>query len=438
MNQDFSRRNLLKGAATLMTAPALVQLASAPVMAATARTPSPVAKYLRSGAFNSIDRMLQRAVDGRQVAGVVAVGATDKGIVYEGSFGKRDAAHGPAMSLDTVFWLLSMTKAVTAIACMQLVEQGKLQLDDPVGKLMPELASPKVLEGFDASGAPTLRPARRPITLRHLLTHTSGLTYSNWSDKLPQYEKFTGLPDIAESKNGAFAAPLEFDPGDRWQYGTGMDAVGKIVEAVSDQSLEVYFRENIFAPLGMIDTGFLISSAQKRRVATTYIRQSDGSLTSMPFEMPQRPEFFSGGGGLFGTPRDYMALLQMLLSGGTFRGARILKPQTVAMMRQNQIGDLNVNPLKTSAAAWSNDADLFPGMPQKWGLSFDINTQPGPNGRSAGSYAWAGLLNCYFWVDPVKKVTGAVFTQLLPFYDARMVELVGAFERGLYTGLASA
>ncbi|WP_431107071.1 serine hydrolase domain-containing protein [Variovorax paradoxus] len=438
MNQDFSRRNLLKGAATLMTVPALAQLASAPVMAATARTPSPVAKYPRSGAFNSIDRVLQRAVDGRQVAGVVAVGATDKGIVYEGSFGKRDAAHGPAMSLDTVFWLLSMTKAVTAIACMQLVEQGKLQLDDPVGKLMPELASPKVLQGFDASGAPTLRPARRPITLRHLLTHTSGLTYSNWSDKLAQYEKFTGLPDIAESKNGAFAAPLEFDPGDRWQYGTGMDAVGKIVEAVSDQSLEVYFRENIFAPLGMTDTGFLISSAQKRRVATTYIRQSDGSLTSMPFEMPQRPEFFSGGGGLFGTPRDYMALLQMLLSDGTFRGARILKPQTVAMMRQNQIGDLNVNPLKTSAAAWSNDADLFPGMPQKWGLSFDINTQPGPNGRSAGSYAWAGLLNCYFWVDPVKKVTGAVFTQLLPFYDARMVELFGVFERGLYTGLASA
>jgi CubicO group peptidase (beta-lactamase class C family) len=438
MNQEISRRNLLKGAATLMSVPALVQFGSTPAMAATAGTASPMANYPRSGVFGSIDRTLQRAVDDRQVAGVVAVGATDKGIVYEGTFGKRDAAHGPAMSLDTVFWLLSMTKAVTATACMQLVEQGKLQLDDPVGKLMPELASPKVLEGFDASGAPKLRPARRPITLRHLLTHTSGLTYSNWSDKLPQYEKFTGQADIAESRNGAFAAPLEFDPGERWQYGISMDAVGKIVEAVSDQSLEVYFRENIFAPLGMSDTGFLISSAQKRRVATTYSRQTNGSLTSMPFEMPQRPEFFSGGGGLFGTPRDYMAFLQMLLRDGTFRGARILKPQTVAMMRQNQIGDLNVNPLKTSAAAWSNDADLFPGMPQKWGLSFDINTQPGPNGRSAGSYAWAGLLNCYYWVDPVKKVTGAVFTQLLPFYDARMVELFGAFERGIYASLARA
>ena len=438
MNPELSRRHLLKGAATLMTVPALARFASTPAMAAVVGAASPMAEYPRSGVFGPIDRSLQRAVDERQVAGVVAMGATDRGIVYEGAFGKRDVAHGPAMSLDTVFWLLSMTKAVTATACMQLVEQGKLQLDDPVGKLMPELASPKVLEGFDASGAPRLRPARRPITLRHLLTHTSGLTYSNWSDKLPQYERFTGLPDIAESKNGAFAAPLEFDPGERWQYGMGMDAVGKIVEAVSDQSLEVYFRENIFAPLGMADTGFLIGSAQKRRVATTYSRQPDGSLTAMPFEMPQRPEFFSGGGGLFGTPRDYLAFLQMLLCDGTFRGARLLKPQTVAMMRQNQIGELNVNPLKTSAPAWSNDADLFPGMPQKWGLSFDINTQPGPNGRSAGSYAWAGLLNCYYWVDPVKKVTGAVFTQLLPFYDAQMVELFGAFERGIYTGLARA
>ena len=432
MHQEISRRSLLKGAATFMALPAVTGLGSGQALAAGGMTGAP---RLHKAAFGSIDRALQRAVDARQVAGVVALGANDKGVIYEGAFGQRDAARGPAMSLDTVFWLLSMTKAVTATACMQLVEQGKLQLDEPVGKLLPELASPKVLEGFDASGAPRLRPARRPITLRHLLTHTSGLTYSNWSDKLPQYEKFTGQADIAESKNGAFAAPLEFDPGERWQYGIGMDAVGKIVEAVSDQSLEIYFRENIFAPLGMTDTGFLISSAQRRRTATTYSRQADGSLQPLPFEMPQRPEFFSGGGGLFGTPRDYMAFLQMLVRGGTFRGARILKPETVAAMRQNQIGDLNVNPLKTSAAMWSNDADLFPGMPQKWGLSFDINTRPGPNGRSAGSISWAGLLNCYYWVDPVKRVTGTVFTQVLPFYDPAVVKLYGDFERGLYDGL---
>lgn len=438
VNSEITRRRLLKGAPALLAAPALVRSMSTPAMASSVDTTASMAQRLHRGGYSSINRALQSAVDDKRVAGVVALGATDKGIVYEGAFGKRDSAHGQAMTLDTVFWLLSMTKAVTAVACMQLVEQGKLQLDETVGKLLPELASPKVLEGFDASGAPKLRPARRPITLRHLMTHTSGLTYSNWSDKLPRYEKFAGQADIAESKNGAFAAPLEFDPGERWQYGIGMDAVGKIVEAVSDQSLEVYFRENIFSPLGMTDTGFLISSAQKRRVATTYSRQADGSLSPMPFEMPQRPEFFSGGGGLFGTPRDYMAFLQMLLHEGTFRGARILKPETVAMMRQNQIGDLNVNPLKTSAPAWSNDADLFPGMPQKWGLSFDINTQPGPNGRSAGSIAWAGLLNCYYWVDPVKRVTGTVFTQVLPFYDPAVVKLFGSFERGLYDGLTRA
>ena len=438
MNSEVNRRSLLKGAAAMLAAPALVRSMSTSAMAASIDTTTPMAQRLHRGAFASINRTLQRAIDDKQVAGAVALGATDKGIVYEGAFGKRDAAHGPAMTLDTVFWLLSMTKAVTATACMQLVEQGRLQLDEPVGKLLPELASPKVLEGFDASGAPKLRPAKRPVTLRHLMTHTSGLTYSNWSDKLPQYEKFTGQADIAESKEGAFAAPLEFDPGDRWQYGISMDAVGKIVEAVSDQSLEVYFRENIFSPLGMTDTGFLISSAQKRRVATTYSRQADGSLSPMPFEMPQHPEFLSGGGGLFGTPRDYMVFLQMLLHEGTFRGAPILRPETVAMMRQNQIGDLNVNPLKSSAPAWSNDADLFPGMPQKWGLSFDINTQPGPNGRSAGSIAWAGLLNCYYWVDPVKRVTGTVFTQVLPYYDPAVVKLFGGFERGLYDGLTRA
>ena len=194
----------------------------------------------------------------------------------------------------------------------------------------------------------------------------------------------------------------------------------------------------VFEPLGMANTGFLISSAQKRRTATTYARQADGSLKALPFEMPQRPEFFSGGGGLFGTPRDYVTFLRMLLGHGTFDGAQILRAQTVAAMRTNQIGDLDVNPLKSSAPAWSNDVNLFPGMQQKWGLSFDINTRPGPNGRSAGSYGWAGLLNCYYWIDPVRKVTGAIFTQLLPFYDARVVELYGAFERGLYSGLASA
>src|SRR5258705_12425914 len=423
--QQKNRRDFLRlGANSFLSAAALATL---PVLAAGAtqnRDGRMQTHRGERGRFKSIDEALAQGVSNGTVAGVVAVAADPQGVVYEGAYGKPDLA---GMTQDTVFWLLSMTKAVTATACMQLVEQGKLSLDQPMSEVLPELAAPMVLEGFDASGKPKLRTAKRAITLRHLLTHTSGFTYSNWSDRIPQYEKATGMVDIAESKNGAFESPLEFDPGDRWQYGIGMDVVGKIVEAVSDQSLEIYFREHIFEPLGMANTGFLISSAQKERAATTYTRQADGSLKALPFEMPQRPEFFSGGGGLFGTPRDYMAFLQMLLGDGTFNGAQILKPQTVAAMRTNQIGDLDVNPLKSSAPVWSNDANLFPGMQQKWGLSFDINTKPGPNGRSAGSYSWAGLLNCYYWVDPVEKVTGAMFTQLLPFYDARVVDLYGAF-----------
>jgi CubicO group peptidase (beta-lactamase class C family) len=437
--QQKTRRDFLRlGANSFLSAAALATL---PVLAAGAtqyRDGRMQTHRGERGRFKPIDEALALGVSNGTVAGAVALAADSRGVLYEGAYGKRDLAGAAGMTQDTVFWLLSMTKAITATACMQLVEQDKLGLDQPMSEVLPELAAPRVLEGFDASGSPRLRPAKRAITLRHLLTHTSGFTYANWSDRIPQYEKVTGMPDIAESKNGAFASPLEFDPGERWQYGIGMDVVGKIVEALSGQSLEIYFRERIFEPLGMANTGFLISSAQKLRTATTYARQADGSLKALPFEMPQRPEFFSGGGGLFGTPRDYMAFLQMLLGDGSFNGAQILKAQTVAAMRTNQIGELDVNPLKSSAAAWSNDANLFPGMAQKWGLSFDINTQPGQNGRSAGSYTWAGLLNCYYWVDPVKKVTGAMFTQLLPFYDTRVVDLYGAFERGLYTGLASA
>ncbi|WP_457299827.1 serine hydrolase domain-containing protein [Phyllobacterium sp. P5_D12] len=391
---------------------------------------------LKNAKFKSIDAAMQKAVNDRTVAGAVAIAATQKGIVYEGLFGKANADTGTPMRPDTVFWLLSMTKAITATACMQLVEQGDLKLDDDASKYLPQLAAPKVLVGFDSNGQPQLRPARNTIKVHHLLTHTSGFTYSNWSDVMMRYETATGMPDIATCENGAFNAPLEFEPGERWQYGISMDWTGKLVEAVRDQSLEVYFRENIFAPLGMKDSGFLISSEQKRRVATCFSRETDGGLKVMPFEMPQRPEFFMGGGGAYSTPQDYMMLLQALLHGGKFNGVQILKPETVAMMMQNQVGDLNVRKMDSAAPTYSNSFDQFPAQKHKWGYSFDINTEAGPHGRSAGSVSWAGLLNCYFWIDPVRKLTGSLFTQLLPFYDDRVVALCGDYERGLYDGLA--
>jgi len=423
---DMTRRTLLTGGAIL---------AAGTVLGAARRRAGFARPLGKPASFRALDAALRRAVERGDVAGVVAMGATPKGIAYEGAFGKANIQQGTSMEPDTVFWLLSMTKPITATACMQLIEQGRLRLDQKASDVLPQLASPNLLEGFDADGKPRLRQAKRPITVRHLLTHTSGYTYANWSEALTRYEQVTGLPDITTLRNAAFDGPLEFDPGDRWEYGISMDWAGKLVEEVSDQSLEIYFRENIFQPLGMKDSGFLIGSEQKRRVATLFKRQTDGSLASASFEMPQRPEFFMGGGGAFSTPQDYMKFVQALLNGGSLGGARILRPETVAMMMVNQIGELNVHEMRTAHPEYSNSFDQFPGQPHKWGLSFDINEFPGPNGRSAGSISWAGLLNCYFWLDPVKKVTGAMFTQILPFFDARVVSLYGEFERGLYRGL---
>ena len=434
MADQLKRRHLLKGASGLLAAATLGGLTSRNAQAAPRRAQENMARIHRP-VRASIDQYLQRAVADGTVAGVVAMGATDRGLVYEGASGRANPTLGTAIGPDTIFWLLSMTKAITATACMQLIEQGKLHLDQPAGDILPELKSRQILDGFDRAGHPKLRPARNVIKVRHLLTHTSGFTYSIWSDRLSRYEKITGLPDIGYSMNGAFAAPLEFEPGERWEYGISMDWVGKLVEAVTDQSLEIYFRERIFEPLRMLNTGFLIGSAQKRRVAAMHRRETDGSLVPEPFEINQRPEFFMGGGGLFSTPRDYMAFLQMLLNGGMYRGERVLRGDTVATMFRNHIGDLQVTEMKTAQPSWSNSFDQFPGEMHKWGLSSDINTQPGPHGRSAGSVSWAGLLNTYFWVDPVKRVAGSIFTQTLPFYDARIVSLYGQFEQALYAGL---
>jgi methyl acetate hydrolase len=422
-SNNQNRRDVLKSLTTLAAASSIAGAMKPSAAGAAGADPG------LSPALGQVDQALRQAVDAGTVPGIVAIGATDKGVVYEGAF-------GPSITADSVFWIASMTKAITATACMQLVEQGKLQLDQEMGKLLPLLESPKVLEGFDSNGAPKLRPAKTAITLRHLLTHTAGFTYSIWSEPMTQFEKVTGTPFIGACENASFTAPVEFDAGDRWQYGINIDWVGKAVEAVSDQSLEVYFREHIFAPLGMSDTGFLISSAQKARVAPMFSRDQGGALKPIEFEMPQRPEFFMGGGALFSTPRNYMQFLQMVLHQGTFAGAQVLKPETVALMQQNHIGDLNVVTLKTAHPETSNDANLFPGMEQKWGLSWAINMQPGPAGRSAGSVAWAGLFNTYFWVDPTKHVTGTIMTQLLPFADPEVLKLFAKFESGLYSAVS--
>jgi methyl acetate hydrolase len=226
-----------------------------------------------------------------------------------------------------------------------------------------------------------------------------------------------------------------FDPGEQWEYGVNIDWVGRLVEALSGQPIDVYFREKIFGPLGMKDSGFGVATEQRARQASVHQRQADGSLVPQPLETPFTPEFYAGGGGLYSTGRDYLAFLQMLLHDGSFNGARILKPETVALMHQNAIGEIPAGILKTQNPGRSNDVDLFPGAPIRWSLGHMLNVQAGPNGRSAGTVSWGGIFNTYYWLDPAKRVTGQIMTQILPFADPRALRLYGQFERSVYDAL---
>ena len=382
-----------------------------------------------------IDQILRQKSDAKEIPGVVAMAANSKEVIYQGAFGKRDLSKDDAMTPDSVFWIASMTKAITAAAAMQLVEQGKLSLDTPIGKVLPDLAAPQVLEGFDAKGEPKLRPAKKAITLRHLLTHTAGFCYGLWNGEMVKYLEKTGLPDITTCKNDALKVPLASDPGTRWEYGVNIDFVGKAVEAASGKRLDAYLRDHLLKPLGMTDTGFKIGDAQRKRLVGMHARGPDGSLVSIPFELEQDPEFHMGGGGLYGTAADYIKFTQMILNKGRGNGNQVLKPETVALMCQNHIGELNQTKMVSALPAFTNDVDLFPGMVKKWGLSFLINTAKTPEGRSPGSLAWAGLANTYFWIDPARNVAGVILMQLLPFADAKCLEAFAGFERGIYAGL---
>jgi methyl acetate hydrolase len=395
-----------------------------------------------AGALPHIDASLRAAVAAQQVPGVVAMAATENGVLYEGAFGSRRLSSGtgsdPAMTRDTVFRIASMVKLITSVAAMRLVEQGKLSLEGPLPEIDPALADPQVLDGFDPKGAPLLRPPKRPIALRHLLTHTSGFTYRLWDaeaikygfavDKVPAPERFK-LP----------RTPLMFDPGERWQYGTSIDWVGRIVESTSEEPLEAHFKKYIFAPLGMKDTTFEITAAQRTREASGHHRQPDGSLKAEPMEPAPNPRapprHHSGGGGIYSTAPDYLTLIRMLMHGGALDGVRILQPETVALMGQNQIGPVEAGILKTTRPQVSNDVDFFHGISLKWGFGHMINMQPVPEARSAGSMTWAGLYNTYYWIDPKKRVAAVFMTQVLPFADAPALRIYRQFERGIYAAV---
>jgi len=380
-----------------------------------------------------IDSMLRQATDAGDVPGVVAMATDRNGTTYEGAFGKRVLGQPAPMTVDTVVWIASMTKALAAAGVMQLVEQGKLDLDAPAAKVVPDIGKAEVLEGFDAGGQPRTRKPKRDITLRHLLTHTAGFSYDLWSTDIVKYQEVKKIPGIISCQNVALTTPLLFDPGEKWDYGINIDWAGKMVEAVSGKKLGAYLADNIFAPLGMASTAFKITPAMRERLAKVHQRDDKDAFTpQMDLEIPQDPEFEMGGGGLYSTAGDYLQFVRMILNRGKAGSAQVLKPETVDLMSKNNMGDIRVTLLKTAQPPLSNDAEFFPGVPKGWGLSFQINLEKAPTGRPAGGLMWAGLANSYFWIDHSTGIGGVYLTQVLPFADKKSLPLYYQFESAFY------
>jgi methyl acetate hydrolase len=382
----------------------------------------------------AIDAVLQDSVRTGQVPGVVALATTASGTLYAGAAGRR-AQDGPPMDPGSLFALHSMTKAITSVCAMQLVEQGRLSLDAPVGEILPALSRPMVLDGFDAAGAPKLRPAATPVTLRRLLSHTAGYGYGRWNADLEAALRHARLGRLPRDAGELARTPLLTDPGTRWNYGINTDVAGLMVEAVSGMRLDAYMRAHVLGPLGMGETGYELDAAGRARLAAMHARGADGRLAPMEWPVGDPPPYCIGGGGLCGTGRDYLRFLRMLLGGGALDGVRILSEASVAEMGRNQIGALRMLTMHTADPATSNDVALLPGIEKTWGLGFMINMADVPGGRSAGSLAWAGLGNTYFWVDRARGVAGVYLTQILPFADTGALAGLAAFERAVYAAL---
>ncbi|MDE8348225.1 MAG: serine hydrolase [Acidocella sp.] len=381
--------------------------------------------------FQKIQDVLDEAVRSGAIAGAVAAATDPVSTIFEIVAGRQSLDDPAPMQNDSIFWIASMTKALTSVAALQQVEAGALSLDAPLYELLPDLAPLQVLEGFDVDGKPQLRPAVGYITLRQLLTHTAGFSYEFSNPHLARYLKATKTPSAATGLWAGLRQPLMFDPGTSWEYGINTDWAGRAVEVASGLKLDVYFDKYITGPLGMRDTLFLPTPAQASRRAAMHARDANGRLKLISSEPRPAPEFLSGGGGLYSSAPDYLAFMRMILNNG----GTLLQQDTVGMMCVNQIGALRAGVLGNANPALSYGVDFYPGADSKWSLGFLLNPAPGRYGRSAGSLAWAGLPNCYYWIDLHRKIAVVILMQLMPFGDPAAVQLHAAFEAAVYASL---
>ena len=385
------------------------------------------------------DAILNGAVTGDPgVPGVVAMVTDRNGNIYEGAAGKRTLGGDADMTTDSAFAIFSTTKAITGTAILQLVEEGKLDLDAPARTYAPEIGELKVIDGFGDNGEPLLRTPARDITTRMLMLHTAGLGYDFFNETYNRLAQEKDQPSVITASKAALMTPLLFDPGDKWEYGTNLDWCGQVVEGITGKRLGEVFQTRIFEPLGITDTTFHLNDGLRSRLAQMHARGEDGSLTPMEFELPSDPEVHMGGHGLYGTVGDYMKFIRMWLNDGAGENGQVLKPETVEMAVKNHLGDKKVTMLPGVIPSLSNDAEFFPGLSKSWSFSFMVNDDEAPTGRPAGAIGWAGLANLFYWIDRRNGHGGFWATQILPFGDPASFGAYVEFESAFYAHLNQA
>lgn len=389
-----------------------------------------------------LDAYLTGLVDSGALPHVTAIAASGGEEVYRFSrdptpargsaAGNSASAREPVpLTPDSVIWLASMTKLVIAVAALQQVERGTLKLDAPLTDVLPDAPPQRVLTGFDSGGEAVTRPPRTPVTLRHLLSHSSGYAYNVWEPSLARYQERYQIPDIFECREITLTLPLTFEPGTSWAYGMGLDFIGKAIERVSGQDLETYLREHVLGPLGMSSTSFDLSDDLRARLTPLYQRTPEG-FEPLEFEVPQDREFYLCGAGLYGSPADYLRLLRALVNLGTLDRVEVLRPETVLEARQNQIGPVEIGPVTSLNLDSSGHVTFLPRMGSKWSLLGLRNENSEPNGRAPGSTFWAGMANCYYWGDWEHGDAGLLCTQVMPFADQAVLDAFDAFETAIH------
>lgn len=382
------------------------------------------------------DAILNETVtNGPGVPGVVAMVTDRNGNIYEGAAGKRRTDKPEAMTTDSSFAIFSTTKAITGTAALQLIEEGRLDLDAPARRYAPDIGKLQVIDGFDAKGQPRLRAPKREVTTRMLLLHVGGFGYDFFNENYLRLATEHGQPSVITSSKASLMTPLLFDPGSKWEYGTNIDWVGQVVEGITGKRLGEVFAERIFKPLGMASTTFEINDTVRSKLAGVHARNADGSLTPMDFELPASPEVHMGGHGLYSTVGDYMRFIRMWLNDGDGPHGRVLKPETVKMAERNHLGDLKVTALPGVIKSLSNDAEFFPGQSKSWSFTFMVNDEEAPTGRPAGALGWAGLANLFYWIDRRNGFGGYWATQILPFGDPASFTGYMRFETAFYDTL---